>query len=95
MKKNLPIACPGCSHALKVKMLHCEKCGTEVNGMFDLTVLCSLASDDQDFILEFVKFSGSLKEMAGHMKLSYPTVRNRLDDLIAKIREAEKVYATK
>ncbi|RZJ74088.1 MAG: DUF2089 family protein, partial [Flavobacterium sp.] len=29
--------------------------------------------------------SGSLKEMASQMGISYPTVRNKLDDLIAKI----------
>lgn len=30
--------------------------------------------------------SGSLKEMASNMGVSYPTVRNKLDDTIAKIK---------
>jgi hypothetical protein len=34
-----------------------------------------------------VKASGSLKEMAGILKVSYPTVRNRLDDVISKLKE--------
>ena len=90
VKKNLPQYCPGCSHKLKVKVLHCDHCSTEVSGMFNLPVLATLNDDDQQFIVEFVKYSGSLKDMASHMKLSYPTIRNRLDELIAKIKENEK-----
>lgn len=33
--------------------------------------------------------SGSLKAVAEEYKLSYPTVRSRLDRLIAKVRAAE------
>ncbi|MBE2281852.1 MAG: DUF2089 family protein, partial [Prosthecobacter sp.] len=32
--------------------------------------------------------SGSLKEMAALLKVSYPTVRNRLDEVIAKLPPA-------
>jgi hypothetical protein len=32
-------------------------------------------------------FSGSLKDMANKLKVSYPTVRNKLDDLIEKIKQ--------
>jgi len=90
MKTNLPQQCPGCSRKLKVKVLHCDKCGTEVNGLFELPLLSSLPPDDQSFIVEFVKYSGSLKDMASHLKLSYPTVRNKLDDLITAIKKLEK-----
>ena len=44
-----------------------------------------LKADDQAFILSFVRHSGSLKEMAKLYEVSYPAVRNRLDDLIAKL----------
>jgi hypothetical protein len=44
-----------------------------------------LDQKEQSFIIEFVKSSGSLKIMAEKLKLSYPTVRNMLDDLIDKI----------
>ncbi|MBQ1953883.1 MAG: DUF2089 family protein, partial [Alistipes sp.] len=33
--------------------------------------------------------SGSIKEMAARMELSYPTVRNRLDDVIATLTAIE------
>jgi len=58
---------------------------TEVSGMFDLPALARLSPDDQQFVLQFVKCSGSIKDMAKFLKLSYPTVRNLLDDIIEKI----------
>ena len=41
-------------------------------------------------MLEFVKASGSLKDMAKKMGVSYPTVRNYLDDLIEKLNNMEE-----
>ena len=82
----LPRICPSCQSQLKVKSLTCENCLTEVSGLYELPVLLRLNPEDQDFILQFVKFSGSLKDMAKHLNLSYPTVRNRLDDIIEKMK---------
>jgi hypothetical protein len=89
MTKALPLICPSCNHKLKVKSLCCEECETTVSGLFDLPVLASLTANDQKFVLDFVKSSGSLKEMATKMSLSYPTVRNMLDDLISKLNSSE------
>jgi len=86
----LPTQCPSCHTQLKVKCLKCENCETEVNGTYDLPVLANLPEEQQQFILRFVKNSGSLKEMASELKLSYPTVRNLLNDIIQKIESYEK-----
>jgi len=86
----LPTYCPGCQAQLKVKCLKCESCQTEVTGSYDLPVLALLPENDQQFILRFVKNSGSLKEMASQLKLSYPTVRNMLNEIILKIETYEK-----
>jgi len=85
MNKKLPLICPSCEHHLQVKQLYCENCQTEVTGLYSLPVIAQLPAEDQKFILDFVKASGSLKNMAQNMKLSYPTVRNRLDEIISKI----------
>jgi len=45
-----------------------------------------LDDEDLSFIRRFVLASGSLKEIAGIYGISYPTVRLRLDRLIAKIQ---------
>lgn len=89
MKKQLPLYCPSCTHNLDVEALVCKNCETKVIGDFPLPKLTLLSYEDQDFILEFVQASGSLKLMAEKMKLSYPTVRNYLDDLIEKIKKLE------
>ncbi|MDR1181009.1 MAG: DUF2089 domain-containing protein [Bacteroidales bacterium] len=86
----LPCQCPSCQSQLKVKSLRCEQCGTEVTGLYDLPLLARLPQDDQVFILKFVKCSGSLKDMAKQLGLSYPTVRNLLDEIIEKIEKHEQ-----
>ena len=85
----LPCICPSCQSQLKVKSLKCDVCQTEVSGLYELPALARLSSDDQQFVLQFVKCSGSLKDMAKYMNLSYPTVRNLLDDIIERLKKEE------
>ena len=63
----------------------CPECRTAVQGNYLLPALSRLGSDDQQFALAFILRSGSLKEMARLYGVSYPTVRNRLDDVIARL----------
>lgn len=84
-KKRLPLQCPACESPLKVGRMFCGECDTEVCGDFELPLLARLPEKEQQFIIEFVKSSGSLKDMAKSMGVSYPTVRNVLDDLIEKL----------
>lgn len=86
---KLPVVCPSCSNSLRVAKLHCNSCGTEVSGKYELPLLLLLDQEEQDFVLRFLENSGSLKEMANQMGKSYPTVRNKLDDLIAKIKSTK------
>jgi hypothetical protein len=87
--KILPTICPACSSQLKVKSLVCEQCETEIQGQYELSPLASLSPDDQTFILEFMKASGSLKELAELHRISYPTIRNHLDEIIERVKLAE------
>jgi hypothetical protein len=57
-----------------------------VEGQYALPALAALPVEDQEFICEFTRVSGSLKEMAALLKVSYPTVRNRLDEVIVKLK---------
>lgn len=86
MPKKLPHRCPSCEASLHVTALTCEHCETVVSGKFSLPGLAQLSATEQNFILEFVKSSGSLKEMAQILGLSYPSVRNLLDDVIEKLK---------
>ncbi|MEG0808492.1 MAG: DUF2089 family protein [Alistipes sp.] len=69
--------------------MHCNSCDTHIDGDYTLPVMMQLAVADQQFVLDFVKSSGSLKEMAQKLGLSYPTVRNRLDDIIFQLNKFE------
>ncbi len=82
---KLPVICPSCESALRVSQMKCESCSTEVNGNYDLPLFLKLTKDEQDFILAFFLSSGSIKEMAKQAGNSYPTMRNKMDDLIEKI----------
>ena len=69
-RKKLPLRCPACDAPLRVSKMICGRCATEVSGEFELPVLTSLNEEEQRFMLEFVKASGSLKDMAKKMGVS-------------------------
>ncbi|MBQ1235443.1 MAG: DUF2089 family protein [Oscillospiraceae bacterium] len=48
--------------------------------------MVNLDDEDMAFVKRFLLASGSLKEMAKQYKVTYPTVRLRLDKLIQKIK---------
>lgn len=85
----LPKICPSCGAGLKVHTMLCGECQTQIVGEYELSPFMLLKAEEQTFVLDFVMCSGSLKEMAQRMGLSYPTVRNRLDDIIARIEELQ------
>jgi hypothetical protein len=51
--------------------------------------LAVLDPEDLGFLKRFLCSSGSLKALAEEYEVSYPTVRTRLDRLIAKVQAAE------
>ncbi len=65
-------------------------CETEVDGLYQMPTLSALTPEEQAFVIDFMKSSGSLKDMAKIMGLSYPSVRNYLDEIISKLNKLEK-----
>src|SRR2546428_10044144 len=53
--------------------------------------LAALDEEDLQFLRRLLLSSGSLKALAEEYEVSYPTLRARLDRLIAKVRTAEDV----
>jgi len=47
--------------------------------------LSALDDSDREFVVRFVLASGSLKDVANSYGVSYPTIRARLDRLIARL----------
>jgi hypothetical protein len=72
---------------MRISKLTCEACELAHEGEFFTPRLYRLSADEQRFVELFVLASGSLKAMAQVLEVSYPTVRNRLDRLIAQLEE--------
>ncbi|MEW5894813.1 MAG: DUF2089 domain-containing protein [Candidatus Omnitrophota bacterium] len=82
--------CPFCHGHYRIKKLECTQCGVSVEGDLHTSPMMSLTEDQQQFIELFVLSSGSLKEMAQVLGVTYPTVRARLDQIIEKLRNEIK-----
>lgn len=88
-RRNLPISCPSCGALLRVRRFECPACRTSVEGDFELSLVARLTPEEQAWVVTFVKHSGSLKDLARTYGVSYPTVRNRLDNLIERLQTLE------
>lgn len=78
-----PGKCPVCSHDLEVTRLQCTSCGTAVEGHFEPSRFSRLEPEQLAFLELFLKARGNLKDVERELGLSYPTVRNRLEALLA------------
>ncbi len=87
---KLVVSCPSCSGELRATRLGCAACGTNIDGQFEIPALLQLPTEDLAFVSEFVRASGSLKAMAQLDGTSYPTVRNRLDQIIGRLETLER-----
>jgi hypothetical protein len=74
--------CPVCDGELTVTRLHCDTCETTIEGRFANGIFAGLTSEQLDFIETFVRVEGRMNRMADEMGLSYPTLRNRLQEII-------------
>jgi len=80
-----PGKCPVCSSDLEVVRLQCTSCGTAVEGHFEQSKFNRLDPEQLAFLELFLKARGNIKEVERELGLSYPTVRARLDALLATL----------
>jgi hypothetical protein len=78
-----------------VVKIACESCKTKFEGQFEIPALFKMSQEDLKFVVEFIKSSGSLKEMAQQYQISYPTMRNRLNELIERLQTLEQDQTSK
>jgi len=74
--------CPVCEGELTVTRLHCENCETTIEGRFANGAFAGLTPEQLDFIETFVRVEGRMNRMTDEMGVSYPTLRNRLLEVI-------------
>src|SRR5688572_9316723 len=74
--------CPMCDGELVVTHLRCQQCGTGLDGVFTLHKFDRLTREQLRFVDVFVKNRGVIRDVEKELNISYPTVRNRLDEVI-------------
>jgi hypothetical protein len=74
--------CPVCDGELTVTRLHCDTCETAIEGRFANGAFAGLTPEQLDFVETFVRCEGKITRMEDEMALSYPTIRNRLQEVI-------------
>ncbi len=82
MKLEVPGICPICGGETKVTEIRCRKCSTTIKGEFDLCKFCKFTEQQKYFVEVFIKNRGNIKEIEKELGISYPTVRNKLDEII-------------
>lgn len=77
--------CPACQNKLQISTLHCSSCGLELRNDFELSAFDLLSDDQYGFLMSFLRNRGNLKNLQAELNISYPSAKNRLDDLLAAL----------
>lgn len=56
-----------------------------IEGNFELPQLAQLSSEDQVFVMAFIRCHGSIKEMEQIFGVSYPTIKSRLNRIAGRL----------
>jgi len=65
-----------------------------IEGRFELPPLAQLSSEDQVFVMAFVRCHGSIKEMEQIFGVSYPTIKSRLNRIAARFEFVDATPAS-
>ena len=79
------LKCPSCQGNLSVAELDCPGCSIAIKGEFALPALLRLAPAQLDFVEVFLKNRGVIRDVERELGISYPTVRARLDEVVAAL----------
>ncbi len=82
--------CPICEESLHIAALSCPACQTEYGGKFYFPRLARLTAEERKLSEALILHGGSLKEMAAALEISYPTLKKRLAELSASLKEKQK-----
>lgn len=85
--------CPVCKAGMVISELTCESCGTSVRSRFLVPGICQLPEELYSFLMVFIKNRGIIREVEKELGVSYPTVRSRLDALVAALGFGEQTVS--
>lgn len=79
----LPTQCPLTGGPVIVTRLYCPESGMTIEGEFAVTLpFAQLSPEQLRFVELFVRCEGKINRMEEELKLSYPTIRTRLHEVI-------------
>ena len=78
----LPSKCPICGGEVVITGLHCQVCDSTIQGRFVQGAFERLTPEQLSFVETFVRCEGKINRMEEEIGLSYPTIRNRLHEVI-------------
>ena len=78
----LPSNCPLCKGELTVTRIYCRNCDSTIEGRFSAGALSQLTLEQIAFVETFIRCEGKITRMEAELGLSYPTIRNRLHEVI-------------
>lgn len=81
--------CPSCGGRLVVTECRCTNCGLQLRSEFNLGLFSTLPDDQLAFIRLFLRARGNLSEVEKVLGVSYPTIRNKLDEINKALDRAE------
>ncbi len=81
--------CPACGGILTVTQLTCKPCSLKMEGEFENCEFCNLSEENLEFLRAFIRCRGVIKDVEKELGISYPTVRGRLDRLVAELGYSE------
>ncbi len=79
---EMPTACPLCQGELIISRFECQSCETTFEGRFHPQAFAKLSPEQWQFVKTFIRCEGKIKSMETEIGLSYPTIRNRLHEII-------------
>jgi hypothetical protein len=82
MQRDVISTCPVCESQLQVTRLHCNTCGTTIDGEFNVGRFARLGRDQMLLLEAFLRSRGNLRELERELGVSYPTVRGRVETLL-------------
>jgi hypothetical protein len=89
MSRDVISTCPVCSSELAITRLQCRGCGTAIEGEFNVGRFGRLSREQLTLLESFLRARGNAKELERELKVSYPTVRARIDSLVRALGLAD------
>jgi hypothetical protein len=89
MSRDVISNCPVCSSELSITRLQCRGCGTAIEGEFSVGRFGRLSREQLALLESFLRARGNAKELERELKVSYPTVRARIDALVRALGLAD------